>query len=132
MLAVGFFTFHAASQAQVENVIHSFTGKDGANPAALLSDSSGNLYGITGMAGDSSNTTCTSSIGNGCGTVFRLRRQSSGTWADTTLYRFTGGSDGRAPIDLAIDPKATFTALRNKAATALPAPLRMAVAPCLN
>jgi uncharacterized repeat protein (TIGR03803 family) len=102
LLAVLFSSFLGVAQAQVETVIHSFTGKDGANPAALLSDSAGNLYGITGLAGDSSNTTCTSSIGNGCGTVFRLVHSDSG-WQETTLYRFTGESDGRSPIDLAID-----------------------------
>jgi hypothetical protein len=102
LLTLAFAGFPTNIHAQVEKIIHSFTGKDGANPAALLSDSSGNLYGITSIAGNSSNTACTSSIGNGCGTVFRLTHTNSG-WQETTLYRFTGGSDGREPIDLAID-----------------------------
>ncbi len=43
----------------------------------------GNLYGTTSVGGF-----------YGYGTVFELIPSSDGTWAETTLYAFTGGSDG--------------------------------------
>ncbi len=47
----------------------------------------GNLYGTTSVGGF-----------YGCGTVFELTPSSDGTWAETTLYAFTGGSDGGTPM----------------------------------
>ena len=93
----------SASAAVTEKLLHAFTGTDGALPEALVSDSQGNLYGVANIAGSASNTKCTSSVGNGCGTVFELSPTSSGTWQTTVLYRFTGGADGSAPTDLAIN-----------------------------
>jgi len=71
-----------------ESVLYAFTGgADGANPrGGLVRDSAGNLYGTTydgGIPGG-----CI--FGYGCGTVFKL--DTSGNL--TTLYSFTGGSDG--------------------------------------
>ena len=64
----------------METVLHTFTGPDGAAPAAALAwDSQHNIYGTTTLGG-----------ANGYGTVFKL--DSSGNF--TTLYSFTGGSDG--------------------------------------
>jgi len=59
-----------------ERIIHSFTGVDGAGPAAtLIRDSSGNLYGTT--YGDETNNN---------GTVFMLSY--SDGWVFTLLYTF--------------------------------------------
>ena len=68
-----------------ETVLHSFAGgNDGANPeAGLTEDSSGNFYG-TAHAGGASNA----------GTVFELTPDGT----ETTLYSFTGGSDGAYPF----------------------------------
>ena len=38
----------------------------------------------------------------GCGTVFKLSPTSKG-WAETVLYRFTGGTDGAFPRNLVLD-----------------------------
>lgn len=66
-----------------ETVLYTFNGPDGATPAgSLVRDALGNLYGTTTLGGEF-----------GHGTVFEL---SSGG-ALTTLYSFTGGSDGGNP-----------------------------------
>jgi uncharacterized repeat protein (TIGR03803 family) len=72
-----------------ETVLHDFgIGNDGTIPVAgLYRDSQGNLYGTTQGGG-----------GRGPGSVFRLAPPSSGgTWTETILYAFTGGTDGGAP-----------------------------------
>ena len=76
------------------NVLYRFNGSsDGANPlfGDVLFDATGNLYGTTQNGGSAG---CG---GAGCGTVFELSPM-SGSWIDTTVYRFTGeGSDGANP-----------------------------------
>jgi uncharacterized repeat protein (TIGR03803 family) len=65
-------------------VLHTFNGPDGASPAAgLVQDSAGNMYGTTLYGGTA-----------GYGTVFEL--DSLGNF--TTIYNFTGGSDGAKPF----------------------------------
>src|SRR5450631_4187939 len=78
-----------------QTVIHNFTGlADGNNTlpyqgGSLVLDKSGNLYGTTSAGGASS---CY------CGVVFELSPQSNGSWTETVLYTFTGGStDGANP-----------------------------------
>jgi uncharacterized repeat protein (TIGR03803 family) len=65
-------------------VLHTFTGGlDGRGPHGdLLLDRVGNLFGSTSAGGDS-----------GKGTIFKIAK--SGKF--TTLYSFTGGSDGNSP-----------------------------------
>jgi uncharacterized repeat protein (TIGR03803 family) len=80
-----------AVQAQTFTVLHSFSGPDGANPAAgLILDGAGDLYGTTEFGG---NMACT--IQYGCGTVFKLAHTGSG-WVLDQLYKFSG-SDGDYP-----------------------------------
>jgi uncharacterized repeat protein (TIGR03803 family) len=77
-----------------ETVLHSFNlnGVDGAFPeASLIFDSGGNLYGTTHRGGTS---VCS---GQGCGTVFELKRGVGGQWAETVLYSFSG-KDGYNPV----------------------------------
>ena len=68
----------------LEAVLYSFqAGSDGAAPvSSLIFDAGGNLYGTT-ISGGARND----------GTVFELSPQ-GGTWVETVLYSFRGGSDG--------------------------------------
>ena len=77
-----------------EAVVYSFQGgSDGSYPyAGLVAGPGGALYGTTTEGGGG---TCA----GGCGTVFQLTPSSTvgGAWAETVLYRFTGGDDGATP-----------------------------------
>lgn len=69
--------------------LHAFsgTGTDGFDPtASLIFDAKGNLYGTTYSGG-----------AYGAGTVFELSPTVGGGWAETVLYAFHDGSDGRHP-----------------------------------
>ncbi len=84
-----------------ETILYTFTGgSDGYYPMANLTmDSHWNLYGTTTWGGSSSGC-----VGHGCGTVFQLSPPSgSGAWTETTLYTFTGDSDGGEPYGLTLD-----------------------------
>lgn len=75
------------AQTQTYKVLYNFTGgQDGAYPEAGLTMKGGNLYG-TAYQGGSLNR----------GTVFKLARKGS-EWVFSTLYSFTGRTDGGAPI----------------------------------
>src|SRR5215469_13232929 len=68
---------------------------DGIQPwAGLISDRSGNLYGVTTGGG---------SLTTNCGTVFELT-PAGGIWSETILHVFTCQSDGWFPTgDLVLD-----------------------------
>ena len=87
LFAAIIFYFSIPSQAQSFTVLHTFTGgDDGGMPSASLTvDAAGNLYGTATIGG-----------GRSSGTVFELTNKASG-WTFTTLYTFTGGSDGGRP-----------------------------------
>jgi uncharacterized repeat protein (TIGR03803 family) len=71
-----------------ESVIYSFAGSpDGAQPAAVIFDAAGNLYGTTVYGGR-----------EGYGTVFELSPSGSG-WTEKVLYNFQDGTDGEYPAD---------------------------------
>jgi uncharacterized repeat protein (TIGR03803 family) len=78
----------SGSGSWVETVLYSFTGRpDGAGPfAAPLLDAAGNLYGTTYYGGE-----------RNAGTVYKLAPQQDGSWAETVLHSFDGGSDGVNP-----------------------------------
>ncbi|HLZ39324.1 MAG TPA: choice-of-anchor tandem repeat GloVer-containing protein [Candidatus Sulfotelmatobacter sp.] len=84
------------ANAQTETVLHQFSGSpDGAylQSSALL-PLGGALYGVAEFGGADNH-----------GIVFRLIN-SNGTWDETILYSFTGGSDGSYPIGALIADKA--------------------------
>jgi uncharacterized repeat protein (TIGR03803 family) len=56
----------------------------------IIFDSAGNLFGAAEFS-----TPCSSTYG--CGAIYELSHGSSG-WTETTLYNFTGGSDGSVPM----------------------------------
>lgn len=80
-----------------ETVLHAFTGgTDGGIPLFYVTlDSGGNVYGTTIYGGNTTANNCVGGYGvgapAGCGVVFELTQ---GTWDETVLYAFTGGSDG--------------------------------------
>jgi uncharacterized repeat protein (TIGR03803 family) len=75
--------------------LYTFTGgTDGSQPVAGLAiDQAGNLYGTTWSGGD---LVC-GYVNRGCGTLFKLTPKPNGTWKESVLHAFTGGSDGRYP-----------------------------------
>lgn len=79
------------------SVLHSFGGQDGANPVARLTrGANGALYGTTAAGGQSSS--CPGQkYQQGCGTVFKMTN-SGGTWSESVLFNFAGGSEGFSPI----------------------------------
>jgi uncharacterized repeat protein (TIGR03803 family) len=78
-----------------ESVLHSFSGPpDGDNAEGLVSDSEGNLYGVTVSGG-------TGPCSFGCGTIFEIPNGGS----ETVLYNFQGGSNGKDPYTIVRDLK---------------------------
>ena len=91
----------SGSTTWTETSLYTFGGSgtgDACNPSAGLAfDGSGNLYGTANFGGVN---TSASSAGNGA--VYELTPGLGGTWTETFLYSFTGGSDGCFPLsDLA-------------------------------
>jgi uncharacterized repeat protein (TIGR03803 family) len=78
-----------------EVALHDFTGgADGANASGGVTlDASGNVYGTTTLGG---NTSLCTSLGGGCGVIFKLTQSSSG-WKESVIHTFTGGNDGATP-----------------------------------
>jgi uncharacterized repeat protein (TIGR03803 family) len=90
-------TVFEVSSADQFSVLHSFAGADGANPVARLTrGSNGALYGTTSAGGQS--PSCPGqNYEQGCGTVFEMTN-SGGTWSESVLYNFAGGSKSFSPI----------------------------------
>ncbi len=79
-------------------ILYTFAGgSDGAIPwSEVVFDPAGNLYGTTVSGGTGS---CQMGAQLGCGTVFKLTRNSNGTWTHSVLYEFQGSpNDGSAPF----------------------------------
>jgi hypothetical protein len=83
--------------AQSYSVISQFHGgRSGYYPTSTLLFDNGNLYGTTYAGGINSDCRNQDYV-QGCGTVFQLARVANGSWVETVLYRFRGGSDGAFP-----------------------------------
>ena len=86
-------------------ILYNFTdGADGGSPTGpLIFDKAGNLYGATSGGGNFEGE-CAHSYG--CGVVFRLSPNQDGSWTESTLHSFAGGTDGLEPWEgerLALD-----------------------------
>jgi hypothetical protein len=66
-------------------------GNDGIYPGDLVSDGAGDLFGVA------------SGGANGAGVIYELTKV-GGTWQQSVLYSFTGGSDGGGPVGLTYEP----------------------------
>jgi uncharacterized repeat protein (TIGR03803 family) len=86
------FELSPTAEGWTETALYNFSGGgDGGYPiAGVVFDKEGNLYGTT-LRGGASNCTL------GCGVVFELIKSPNGTWAETVLHSFKGGSDGDTP-----------------------------------
>jgi uncharacterized repeat protein (TIGR03803 family) len=79
----------ASDGTWTESLLHSFAdnGTDGYDPVAgLIFDLSGNLYGTTYLGGTYDS-----------GTAFELSPVGDGSWNESVVYDFAGGSDGAFP-----------------------------------
>ena len=94
-----YYPSHSLAQTYTESVLYSFPKGAKSSPyqeaSNLVMDSAGNLYGSTIVGGPNNADGCN----GGCGTIFEF----SAKGKFSTLYSFTGGSDGCYPSDLTID-----------------------------
>lgn len=70
-----------------KTVLFAFPANFSTRPNGVSFGPDGSLYGTTEGGGT-----------NGKGSIFRLARNPDGTWSETDLYSFLGGSDGSAPL----------------------------------
>ena len=84
--------------------LYTFTGgASGTTPSNLVIDKGGVLYGSMFAGG---NPSCVYDFSSGCGTVYSLTPPTpGGDWVFTTLYTFTGGTDGALPAGVIVTPK---------------------------
>jgi uncharacterized repeat protein (TIGR03803 family) len=81
------FKLSLAGGKWTQTVLYNFTGgADGGAPqGALVFDGAGNLYGEALNGGS---TTCY----NGCGLVYKVSPNANGSWTESVIYDFVGGS----------------------------------------
>ncbi len=99
-------TVFSLTPTGTEQVLHHFSGPDGAQPYAALIDVHGALYGTTGYGGD-----VTSRVG--LGTVFKIT--TSGT--EQVLHNFGNLPDGWHPEAALIDKNGTLYGTTNQGGT---------------
>lgn len=85
-----------------EKVLHDFGHcRDGENPfGGLIFDSAGNLYGTTTVGGGPG---CGFESPIGCGVVYELTPNTTGSWTEIILVRFYGHPNNTPYNDLAMD-----------------------------
>jgi uncharacterized repeat protein (TIGR03803 family) len=89
-----------------KTALYDFTGSngDGIYPSgSLVFDKSGNLYGTTQFGGLSGDAGYCSNGYSGCGVVFELSPQASGSWKETILYSFNAATAGQPMAGLVFD-----------------------------
>lgn len=102
------FELSPSGSSWMFKTLYTFSGgADGGAPDAIVLDHSGDLLGSTYAGGINNTNVCYDYDTNnyGCGVVFELSPASDGTWNESTLYSFLGGTDGGQPYgSLALDP----------------------------
>lgn len=93
------FELKPTPSGYTESVVHSFGGvedSDGGEPmTGITRSASGVLYGTTYAGGNATKRDCG---GNGCGTVFELTPEGSGTYSESVIYDFNQGPDAEPLI----------------------------------
>lgn len=87
------FKLTPSSNGWRETTLYAFDDNHGARLSALVFGADGSLYGTANIGGKPG---CANAYG--CGLVFKLSPNRDGTWTESTIYRFSGGSDGGNPI----------------------------------
>lgn len=84
----------ALAHAGTEKVIHTFNpAPQGYYPlGTVVSDQLGNLYGTAHFGGT-----------NDAGVLYKASQNSQGTWTQTVLYNFLGGTGAYAPNQVVFD-----------------------------
>ena len=87
-----------------ETVVHSFCASksDGSRPSGgLTMDAYGHLFGVTWWGGGAAMPPCP--LQTGCGTVFRLKPQSDGSWSYRKLHTFLDTPSAQPYGGVAVD-----------------------------
>jgi uncharacterized repeat protein (TIGR03803 family) len=102
---IGCGTLYKVTSSGKLTVLHTFKGKDGAQPeGGLVRDAKGNLYGAAFIGGDIGNNACPVTNNDrrtpfGCGTIFKL--DAKGKFS--VLHTFKQRADGSIPRGLIQD-----------------------------
>jgi uncharacterized repeat protein (TIGR03803 family) len=87
----GLFELSPSGSSWTETTLYTFSSSLYGPQGAVVLDSAGNVYGTAFGGGNL--TDCNK---GGCGAVYEVSPGSSG-WTESTIYEFTGGSDGASP-----------------------------------
>jgi uncharacterized repeat protein (TIGR03803 family) len=100
------FELSPSSSTWTRTLLYAFNGlPDGDDPITLVPDGAGNIWGTTYFGGSVTQTNCQSS---GCGTLFELTPNSSGTWTETIQHTFNWTLDGGYPQSFRTDGAGNF------------------------
>ena len=95
------FRLSPGSTGWIHTLLYTFPGgTGGSQPNGLVFGPAGSLYGTVAYGGAGDDPNCGFV---GCGFVYKLASGSGGGWHESTIYTFTGGTDGGVPNGLIVD-----------------------------